>query len=138
MATYVKSLVKRACFSEGSIRVVEVYKSEVTSLTSERADLRAQVRHLIEDAMKHRSDLKHTSTTNSRAQEQENKARDELRAAAYELRMVKDELQITGEELKAARGELWVVRVEQQADKEELQVSRDELCLKTTTLSRVC
>ena len=133
-----KSLVKRACFFEGSTRVVEAYKAEVASLTSKRADLRAQVRNLIEDSMKHRSDLKHTSTANSRAQERENKARDELRAAAYELRMVKDELQITGEELKVTRGELWVVRVEQQADKEELQVARDELCLKTTTLSRVC
>ena len=71
--------------------------------------------------MKHRSDLKHTSTTKSRAEEQENKARDEFRDVAYELRMVKDELQIAREELKAARGELWVVRVKQQADKEELQ-----------------
>ena len=52
--------------------------------------------------------------------------------------MIKDELQIAREELKVARGVLRVVRVEQQADKEELQVARDELCLKTTTLSRVC
>ena len=36
-----KSLAKRACLSEGSSRVVEAYKAEVTSLTSERADLRA-------------------------------------------------------------------------------------------------
>ena len=34
-----KSLAKRACFSEGSARAVEVYKAEVTFLTSERADL---------------------------------------------------------------------------------------------------
>ena len=34
--------------------------------------------------------------------------------------MVKDELQIAREGVKAARGELRVVRVEQQADKEEL------------------
>ena len=40
----------------------------------------------------HRSDLKHTLTVKSRAEEQEKKARDELRAAAYELQMVKDEL----------------------------------------------
>ena len=36
-----KSLAKRDCFSEGSARAVEAYKVEVTSLTSERADLRA-------------------------------------------------------------------------------------------------
>ena len=38
-----KSLAKRACFFEGSPRAVEAYKAEVASLTSERADLRAQV-----------------------------------------------------------------------------------------------
>ena len=36
-----KSLTKRACLSEGSARATEVYKAEVTSLTAERADLRA-------------------------------------------------------------------------------------------------
>ena len=87
-----KSLVKRACLSEGSTRAVEAYKAEIASLTSERADLRAQVRHLSEDAAKHRSDLKHTLTAKSLAEEQERKVWDELRAAAYELRMVKDEL----------------------------------------------
>ena len=39
VATYVKSLAKRACFSEGSVRAMEEYKAEVASLTSERADL---------------------------------------------------------------------------------------------------
>ena len=62
-----KSLAKRACFSEGSTRAAEAYRAEVASLTTERADLRAQVRHLIEDAGKHRSDLMHTSTVKSRA-----------------------------------------------------------------------
>ena len=36
-----KSLAKRACFSDGFARAVEVYKAEVASLTLERADLRA-------------------------------------------------------------------------------------------------
>ena len=40
----------------------------------------------------HRSDLKHTAMAKLRDEEQEKKARDELRAAAYELRMVEDEL----------------------------------------------
>ena len=106
-----KSLVKRACLSKGSAREVEAYKAEVASLTSERGDLRAQVQHLSEDAVKHRSDLKHTLTAISRAEEQEKKAWDELRAATYELRMVKDELKITREKLKTARGKLQVVKV---------------------------
>ena len=71
MTTYVKSLVKRACFFEGSVRAVEEYKAEVASLTSERANLRAQVRHLTEDAVKHGSDLKHTSTAKPLAKKQE-------------------------------------------------------------------
>ena len=60
--------------------------------------------------MKYKSDLNHTSTVKSQAEEQENKAWDELRASDYELRMVRGELQIARKELKAARGELWVVR----------------------------
>ena len=105
-----KSLEKRACLSEGSAKETEVYKAEVASLTSERSDLRAQVQHLSEDVAMHRSDLKHTVTAKLRAEEQEYKARDEMRAATYELRMAEDELQIAKEELKTARGELWVVK----------------------------
>ena len=48
--------------------------------------------HLSKDVVMHRSDLKHTVTTKLRVEEQENKARDELRAGAYKLRMVEDEL----------------------------------------------
>ena len=83
-----KSLTKRACLSEGSARAAEEYKAEVASLTSKRADLRAQGKHLSKDVAMHRSDLKHTLTAKLRGKEQEKKARDELRAAAYELRMV--------------------------------------------------
>ena len=132
-----KSLEKRACLFEGSTRAAEAYKAEVASLTSKRANLRAQVQHLSEDVAMHKSDLKHTMTAKLRAEEQEKKARDELRATAYELWMVKDELQITKEELKMARGELWVVKAGQQVEKEEFQAVRDELRLKTTTLNRV-
>ena len=64
-----KSLEKRAYLSEGSARVVEMYKAEVASLTSERDDLQAQVQHLSEDVAMHRSDLKHTLTAKSRAKE---------------------------------------------------------------------
>ena len=68
-----KSLGMRACLFEGSAKAVEAYKAKVASLTSERADLRVQMRHLSEDAAKHRSDLKHTLMAKSRAEEQEKK-----------------------------------------------------------------
>ena len=110
MATYVKSLAKRAFLLEGSARAAEVYEAEVASLTSEIDDLRAQVQHLSEDVAMHRSDLKHTLTVKSRAEEQEKKAQDELRATAYELWMVEDEPHIAREELKMAKGELRVVK----------------------------
>ena len=92
VATYVKSLAKKACFFKGSVRAVEEYKTEVASLTSERADLGAQVRRLTEDAVKQKSNLKHTSTEKSRAKEQEKKARDKLRASDCKLLMVREEL----------------------------------------------
>ena len=60
-----------------------------------------------------RSDLKHTLTEKSRAEEHEKKARNELRATACELWMVKDELVIARDELNMARGELRVVKVGQ-------------------------
>ena len=39
MATYMKSLARRASFVEGSTRAVKAYKAKVASLTSEKADL---------------------------------------------------------------------------------------------------
>ena len=92
VATYVKSLAKRSCLSEGYVRAMEAYKAEVASLTSERADLRAQVRCLTEDVVNHKSDLKHTLTAKSRAEEQEKKVWDKLRAVNGDLRMVREEL----------------------------------------------
>ena len=43
MATYMKSLARRASFIEGSARAVKAYKAKVASLTSEKADLRARM-----------------------------------------------------------------------------------------------
>ena len=87
-----KSLAKRACLSKGSTKAAKAYKDEVASLTSDRANLQVQVQHLSKDVAMPRSNMKHTLTTKSRAENQEKKAWDELSAAAYELRMVKDEL----------------------------------------------
>ena len=49
--------------------------------------------------MKHKSDLKHTSTAKARAKDREKEAREGLRVAKDELGEVKEELQATKEEL---------------------------------------
>ena len=74
------------------------------------------MQRLTEDVVKYESDLKHTTTAKSRAEDKENKARGELRVAEDELRSIRDELQVA---------------------RDELHVVRDELCIKATTLSRV-
>ena len=90
MATYMKSLARRASFVEGSARAVKAYKAKVASLTSEEADLQARMQHLIEDVIKYESDLKHTMTAKVRAEGKEKKARGELRIAEDELRAVRE------------------------------------------------
>ena len=43
MATYMKSLARRAGFAEGFARAVKAYKAKAASLTSKKADLRARM-----------------------------------------------------------------------------------------------
>ena len=74
MATYTKSLERRASSAESSAKAAKAYKAKVASLTSERAELRARIQSLTEDVVKHKSDLKHTLTTKSRAEDREKKA----------------------------------------------------------------
>ena len=92
MATYMKSLVRKASFTEGSARAVKAYKAKVASLTSKRADLRAWMQRLAEDAMKYKSHLKHTTTAKVRAEDKEKKAQGELRVTEDKLREIRDEL----------------------------------------------
>ena len=74
MATYAKGLARRASLTEGSAKAAKSYKAKVASLTSERAGLRAQIRDLTKELVKHRSDLKHASTARARAEDKEKKA----------------------------------------------------------------
>ena len=124
MATYMKSLARRASFAEGSTRAAKMHKAKIASLTSENANLRARMQRLAEDAVKYESNLKHTTIAKARVEDREKKkARGELRVAEDKLRAVKDELRVVRDELQVAR--------------DELRVVRDELCIKGTTLSRV-
>ena len=92
MATYAKGLARRASLTKGSARAAKSYKAKVASLTSERADLRAQIRDLTEELVKHRFDLKHASTARVRADDKEKKARKDLKVAEDELRLAREEL----------------------------------------------
>ena len=77
---------------------------------------------MTEEAVKLKSDLRHTSTARARTEGKEEKAQEGLRVAEGELREVRD-----GQ--KTAQNELRVVR-------EELQAARDELRNKVVLLDR--
>ena len=109
MATYAKGLARRANLTVGSAKAAKSYKAKFASLTSERASLRAQIRDLTEELVKHMSDLKHASTTRARAEDREKKSR---------------------KDVKVAEDKLWLAR-------EELQVVKGDLCAKVTTLDRI-
>ena len=99
MATYIKSLVRRASLTESSAKAVKAYKAKVASLSSEKVELLAWIQNLIEDVVKHKSDLKHISTAKVRAEDREKEIREGLRVAKDELRVVKEKLQAAREEL---------------------------------------
>ena len=113
MATYAKGLVRRASLTEGSARAARSYKAKVAFLTSERADLQAQIRDLTEELVKHRSDMKHSSTARAQAE-------DKKKTVWKDLKVAEDELWLAREELQAVKGDLRVkvttlVRVRQEA-----------------------
>ena len=104
-----KSLARRVNLTEGSTRAAKSYKAKVASLTSEKAGIRAQIKDLNEELVKHKSDLRHTLMARARAEDKEKKARKDLRVAEDKLRLAK----------------------------EELQAVKGDLCVKVTTLDRV-
>ena len=99
------------------------------------------MQNMREEAVKLKSDLKHTVTARAWAEGREEKAQARLRAAEVELREVRDVLQAAQDNLleardglQAAQAKLQVVRDELQssqnklrATKEELRAIRDEL-----------
>ena len=115
VATYAKGLVRRANLIEGFAKAAKSYKAKVASLTSERAGLRAQIRDLTEELVKHRSDLKHASMARARAEDKENEAR-------KDVKVVEDELRLAREELQVVKGDLWAkVAVLERARQEALE-----------------
>ena len=94
MATHLKSLAKKANLNEGRAKADQVYKARVASLTSERAKLQDRMQSLAEEAVKLRSDLKHTTSVHARVEGREDETRNSLRATEVELRKVQDELRV--------------------------------------------
>ena len=62
-----KSLGKRARLNEGHVKAARAYKARVDSLSSERAELRAQMQNMMKEAVKLKSDLRHTAMARARA-----------------------------------------------------------------------
>ena len=76
------------------------YKAKVASLTFERASLRAQIRDLTEEPVKHRSDLKHALMVRAWAEDKENKARKDFKVTEDEVRLAREELQVVKGDLR--------------------------------------
>ena len=85
MAIHLKSLAKKANLNEAHAKAARVYKARVASLSSERTELRDGVQRMTEEAVKLKSDLKHTTSAHARAKGREDEARNSLRAAEGEL-----------------------------------------------------
>ena len=83
--------MRRASSAESFTKAAKAYKTKVVSLTSERAELRAQIQSLIEDVAGYKSDMKHTSITKARAEDKEKKTIEGLRVVKDELRVVREE-----------------------------------------------
>ena len=82
--------MKRTSLNEGHAKVTRAYKAKVASLTSERSELRARMQSMTEEAVKLKSDLRHTLTARVRAEGKEEKAREGLRVVEGELQEVRD------------------------------------------------
>ena len=82
-------MAKRACLTKGSSRAAKSYKAKVASLIFERVGLRAQIKDLTEELVKHRSDLKHASVARARVEDKEKEARKDLKVTEDELRLAR-------------------------------------------------
>ena len=94
-ATHLKSLAKRASLNKGRAKAARAYKAKVASLISEWAELRARMQNMMEEAVKLKSDLRHTLAARAGVEGREEKAREGLRVAEGELQEVRDGLQTT-------------------------------------------
>ena len=86
-------MAEKAKLNEKHVRIARIYKANVATLTSERAELQGRAQHMIEEMEWLKSDLKHTSSARARAESREGEVRSSMKTAEDELREVRDELQ---------------------------------------------
>ena len=68
-----KGLGEEGGSTESSAKAARAYKAKVASLTSEKAELGAQIQSLTDDVLGYKSDLKCTSTAKARVEDREKK-----------------------------------------------------------------
>ena len=56
-----KSLAKRARLNEGHVKAARAYKVRMAALTFEQAELQDRMQNMTEEAVKLRSNLRHTT-----------------------------------------------------------------------------
>ena len=99
VATHLKGLAEKAKLNQRHVKAARVYKANVASLTSERAELRDWVQRMTVEAERLKSDLKHTKSARARAEGRENEVRNILSAVEGELWEVRDELRVAQNDL---------------------------------------
>ena len=127
MSTHLKGLAKRAKLNEGHVKAARVYIARVAALVSERAELRDRVQNMTEEAVKLKSDLRHTVTERAWAEGREENERESLSVTEVKLREVMDRLQVAQDDLLEARDGLQASQAELQVVRDELQSSQNEL-----------
>ena len=85
--------------------------------------LRDRMQNMTEEAVKLKSDLRHTTMAQARAKDMEERAQGGLRVAEGELREVRDGLQAAQDYLLEARDELQAAQTKLQVVRYELQSS---------------
>ena len=112
--------------NEGRVKAAIAYKARVAALTSERAELQDRMQNMTEEAMKLKSDLRHTMMARARAEDRV-AAEGELREVRDGLQVAQDDLLETRDGMQAAQTELQVVRDELQSSQNELRATKEEL-----------
>ena len=92
--------------------------------------VQAQIRELIEELVKHMSDLKHALVARARGEDKEKEAR-------KDAKVVEDKLRLAREELQAVKGDLWTkMAALERARQKALETGNSMECL-TEELGRL-
>ena len=71
VATHLKGLANKAKLNEKHVKIAQIYKAKAASLTSKRTELQERAQRVTEEVERLKSDLKHTTSANSRAESRE-------------------------------------------------------------------